>query len=112
MCLKAKLLQKQVPKTSVESDLGQWLITSFLIFVKKEYPYAAIYSYYNDDEEELTFLKVWNGEEILFKWWYMNEHDIPYVPYEEVIGKLPMPTLIVIADGLLCKNVDFQLFYG
>ncbi|CAH2012026.1 unnamed protein product [Acanthoscelides obtectus] len=64
---------------------------------KKEYRYAAICSYYDDEEGELTvtFLKVCNKEGNLFK---LDEGDVADVLYEDVIEKLSMPCLIFKGD--------------
>lgn len=83
-------------KLKVTYGSGDYVLVKFML-KKKEYRYAAICSCYDDEEGELTvtFLKVCNEEGKVFK---LDEHDVADVPYDDVIVKLPMPSLIVKGD--------------
>ncbi|CAH1998001.1 unnamed protein product [Acanthoscelides obtectus] len=80
-------------KMKVTYYSGDYVLIKFMVN-KKEYRYAAICSYYDDEEGELTvtFLKVCNKEGNLFK---LDEGDVADILYEDVIEKLSMPCLIV-----------------
>lgn len=88
-------------KLKVTYGSGDYVLVKLLL-KKKEYRYAAICSCYDDEEGELTvtFLKVCNEEGKLFK---LEEHDVADVPYEDVIEKLPIPSLIVKGDRVFYK---------
>lgn len=92
-------IAQEKSKTSYGS--GDYVLVK-LIMKRKEYRYAAICSKYDDEDGELTvtFLQVCNEEGTEFK---INEEDVADVPYEDVIGKLPVPNLIVKRNTVFYK---------
>lgn len=77
---------------------------------KTEYRYAGICSYVDEEEGELrvTFLQLANTAGTLFK---LDENDISDVSVEQVIKKLPVPSLIMKGKRVFYKfNEEIDVF--
>ena len=69
----------------------------------KVYRYAAICSGDTDEDEreiQVTFLRLCDNEGTLFK---VDDNDIAYVPYNQILYSLPQPELVVKGDRYFYK---------